>query len=167
MVTLILFRGLQFLCGRENSMYQCSVLELGYNQPTSEQAQAVCEFVSVQDVASCFSESWGQKWGSLLLLSLATDTSMVGKRCWLLESKATQPIEQQAENRSDNCILGDTYSFVGHAFVTRNSNQTTRRSLPGGMDGREQNYFPTTSFKYIILIDPDTSTITCIDSIRH
>ena len=24
----------------------------------------------------------------------------------LLEGKATQPIEQQAENRSDNCILG-------------------------------------------------------------
>ena len=52
-----------------------------------------------------FSQGWGQKWGSLPLLSLVTDDSMVRKCCWLLEGKATQPIEQQAENRSDNCIL--------------------------------------------------------------
>ena len=77
-----------------------------------------------------FSQGWGQKWGSLPLLSLVTDASMVRKRCRLLEGKTTQPIKQQAENRSDNCILGNNYSFTGHAFVTRNSNQTTRHSLP-------------------------------------
>ena len=66
-------------------------------QPTSEQAQAVCEFVWAKDVASRFSQGWGQKWGSLLLLSLVTDASMVRKHCWLLEGKVTQPIEQQAQ----------------------------------------------------------------------
>ena len=78
-----------------------------------------------------FSQGWGQKIGSLLLLSLATDPSMVRKRCWLLEGKVTQPIEQQAENRSDNCILDTNYLFAGVAFVTKNSNETTRRSLLG------------------------------------
>ena len=29
---------------------------------------------------------------------------MVRKHCWLFEDKATQPIEQQAENRADNVI---------------------------------------------------------------
>ena len=111
------------------------IKELGYNQPTSEQSQAVCEFVWVKDIASCFSQGWGQKWGSLLLLSLVTDASMVRKRCQLLEVKATQPIEQQAGNRSDNCILGNNYSFARHTFVARNSNQTTRFFPPGGMDG--------------------------------
>ena len=32
------------------------IKELGYNQPTSEQSQAVCEFVWVKDIASCFSQ---------------------------------------------------------------------------------------------------------------
>ena len=88
-----------------------------------------------------FSQGWGQKIGSLLLLSLATDPSMVRKRCWLLEGKVTQPIEQQAENRSDNCILDTNYLFAGVAFVTRNSNQTTRRSPPGGVDGWAWDYW--------------------------
>ena len=95
---LILFWGLHFWCGRENSMYQRTVLlRLGYNQPTSKQAQGVCEFVWLKDVANCFGQSWRQKWGSLPLLSLVTDASMVMKRCWLLEGKATQLIKQQAE----------------------------------------------------------------------
>ena len=124
-----------FCVERENSMYQRSVLELGYNQPTSKQAQVVCKFVWMKNVASSFSQGWGQKWGSLPLLSLATDALMVRKCCWLLEGKTTQSIEQQAENKSDNCILGINYSFVGHTFVTRNSNQTTRCS-PLGERGR-------------------------------
>ena len=79
-------------------MYQHTVLlRLGYNQPTSKQAQGVCEFVWLKDVANCFGQSWRQKWGSLPLLSLVTDVSMVTKRCWLLEGKATQLIKQQAE----------------------------------------------------------------------
>ena len=49
---------------------------------------------------------WWLKSGSLPPLSLATDASMVRKHCWLLEGKATQQIEQQIENRSNNCILG-------------------------------------------------------------
>ena len=85
----------------------------------------------MKDVTSCFSQCWGQKSGSLPLLSLATDALIVRKCCWLLEGKATQPIKQQEENRSDNCILGINYSFIEHTFVTRNSNQTTRHSLLG------------------------------------
>ena len=79
-----------FCVERENSMYQRSVLELGYNQPTSKQAQAVCKFVWMKNVASSFSQGWGQKWGSWPLLSLATDALMVRKCCWLLEGKTTQ-----------------------------------------------------------------------------
>ena len=55
---------------------------------------------------------------NLLLLSLATDASIVRECCWLLEGKATQQIEQQTESRSDNCIRGsisicslDTHSW--------------------------------------------------------
>ena len=40
-----------------------------------------------------------------------------------LKVRATQPIEQQAEIIA---FLAINYSFAGHAFVTRNSNQTTR-----------------------------------------
>ena len=68
----------------------------------------------------------------MLLLLLVTDALMVRKRCRLREGKATQPIEQQAKNRSDNCILGKNNLFTEHAFVSRNSNQTTRFSPPGG-----------------------------------
>ena len=90
---------------------------------------------------ACFSQGWGQKWGSLPLLSLGTNASMVRKCCWLLEGKATQPIKQQAENRSDNCILGNNYLFTGHSFMTRNSNQTTRRfPLKGVYDWAETRY---------------------------
>ena len=45
------------------------------------------------------------KSGSLLLLSLASDASMVRERCWVLEGKATPQIEQETEDRSDSCIL--------------------------------------------------------------
>ena len=127
------------------------IKELGYNQPTSEQSQAVCEFVWVKDIASCFSQGWGQKWGSLLLLSLATDASMVRKCFQLLEVKATQPIEQQAGNRSDNCILGNNYSFARHTFVARNSNQTTRRSPPGGIDAARARLVELYIQKYVTL----------------
>ena len=62
------------------------------------------------------------------LLSLATDASMVRKPCQPLEGKATQPIKQQAEKGIIICL-------PDHAFMTRNSNQTTRRSPPRGVDG--------------------------------
>ena len=48
--TGILFQGLQFLCGRENSVHQCSVL-LGCNKPTYERTR----FVGGKDVTSSFS----------------------------------------------------------------------------------------------------------------
>ena len=101
--------------------------------PTSSGGLRVC--VSERCHYSFFSQGWGQKW-SLPLLSLATDALMAKKLCRLLEGKATEPIEQQAENRSDNWILGNNYHlFAGHAFVTRNWNQTTRHSLLRGRRG--------------------------------
>ena len=90
---------LQFLCRIENSMYQHSVLLTNWATTNllPNKLKAVCEFVWVKDVTSCFSQAWGQKWGGLPLLSLVTDASTVKKHCWLLEGKVTQPIEQQAE----------------------------------------------------------------------
>ena len=74
------------------------------------------------------------------LLLQATDASMVGESSSLLEGKATQPIEQQAENKADNYIFGNNYAFARHAFVTRSSNETTRCSLPGGVDSWALDY---------------------------
>jgi len=51
------------------------------------------------------------------VLSLVTDLLMV-------ESVAIQQIKQLHS-------WNNNYAFAGHAFVTRNSNQTTRRSPPG------------------------------------
>ena len=99
-----------------------------------------------------------------MLLSLATDALMVRKHCRLLEGTylqavgnvvATQTIKQQTGNRSDNCILGNNYLLAGHAFVTRNSNQTTRCSLRGGAwtagykvdRGEEESPIERTSFE--------------------
>ena len=43
-------------------------------------------------------------------------------------------IEQQIEKRLHS--WHNNYTFAGHTFMTRNSNQTTRGSLPGGVDRR-------------------------------
>ena len=107
-------------------LYQRSELQPTYFQKKLKQLASSCEW------RICFSQSRGQKWGSLPLLSLVPDALRVRKHCWLLQGKATQQIEQQAENSSDNCILGINYSFPGHAFVTRNSNLTTTHSLCWG-----------------------------------
>ena len=45
MAASILYRGLQSLCGRENSVHQHSVLLRNELQQTYEQIQAVLEFV--------------------------------------------------------------------------------------------------------------------------
>ena len=36
--------------------------------------------------------------------------------------------------------LGTIIMFTGHAFVTRNSNETTKHSLPGDVEGGAQDY---------------------------
>ena len=111
------------------------------NLNTYERTQVVCEITWGKDVATCFSSRLTTEIMKFAALSLATDALMVRKRCWLLEGKATQQIEQQTENRSDNCILGTIiYAYARHTSVTRNSNQATRHSLPGGVDNWAQDY---------------------------
>ena len=105
MTTLILFWVLQCLCRRANSMHQRSVLLRTGLQQTYLRTNLGGLWVCVRKVASSLSQAWQLKWGSLPLLLQATDASVVGESSSLLEGKATQPIEQQAENRSDN-ILG-------------------------------------------------------------
>ena len=99
------------LCGWENlSMHQCSVLfnwaitnlllnMLRWFASSCEGRISLAVLVKVEE----------RNQGSLLLLSLVTDASMVRKRCWLLEGKATQPVEQQAENRSNYYVRGTSY----------------------------------------------------------
>ena len=65
--------------------------------------------------SASLAHGWWLKSGCLLLLSLATDTSIVRECCWLLEGKATQQIEQQIKNWSDNWILGNNCAFGVHA----------------------------------------------------
>ena len=38
-------------------------------------------------------------------------------------------------NRTGLIFAYNKYVFAGHAFMTRNSNQATRRFPPGGVDG--------------------------------
>ena len=85
-----------------------------YNKPTYKLRWFVSlreEWISPASLA----QGWWFKSGNLLLLSLATDTSTVRECCWLLEGKATQQIEQQIKNWSDNWILGNNYAFGVHA----------------------------------------------------
>ena len=130
MTASTLFRDLQFLCERENSMHQCSVLKgLGYNKSTYEQT---C-FASLREESmspAVLAQAWRMRSGSLPLFSLATDALMIRERCWLLERKATQQIEQQMQNRSDNCILGTNYVVAGHVTGI----MTTRRSPLRGVN---------------------------------
>ena len=102
---------------------------IGYNKPTVDQTQAVWNFACAwgKDVTSFFSSTTEIR--SLLLVLLATDALVVRNwHCWLLESNGTQ------QKQTDNCILAwhNNYAFARRAFVTKNSNQATRRSPPRG-----------------------------------
>ena len=127
--TLILFQDLQFLCRKKN--YNVSTLywittnllpkKLRQFASSCEWRMSLVLLVNVEDRNEevCRSFHW-----CLMLRGL-------GNVADCLKVRPTQPIERQAENRSDICILGINYSFAGHAFVTRNSNQTITRSLLG------------------------------------
>ena len=64
-------------------------------------------------------------WPMLWWLGTVADHFKVMLRTW------------KVQNRSDNCNLG---IFAGRIFMTRDSNQATRRSLLGGMDDWAQDY---------------------------
>ena len=72
----------------------------GYNKSTYKKIQAD----EGRMLPAVLAQVWRLKLENLLLLSLATDASMVRERCWLLEGTGTQQIEQQIENRPDNCL---------------------------------------------------------------
>ena len=120
MTASILFQGLQFLCRRE--LYVSVLSSFKIWTTTNLLPNKLRRFASSYEWRMSLAvlvQGWGQKLGSLLLLSLATDASMVRNVADCFEGKAAQPAGQQAENRSDNCILGNNYSFPEHAFVTR------------------------------------------------
>ena len=107
MATSILFRGLQFLCERENSVHQRSVVLRTELQQTYLWTKFRW-FASLHEgrmSPAILAQVWWLKSGSLPLLSLATDASMVRERYWLLQGEATQQNKQKIENKSDNCIL--------------------------------------------------------------
>ena len=88
--TSSLFWGLQFLCGRENSVHQRSVL-LSTGLQRNLLTNKFRLFVILSDRKmwpAVLAQAWGQKWGSLALHSLATDTLIDRKCCWLLENQA-------------------------------------------------------------------------------
>ena len=106
------------LCRWENSMHQWSVL---FNWPITNLLRTcwggLCEGrISLAVLVKVEERNQGK------FAAPFTSDWCFRKCCWLLEGKATctQPIEQQAENRSDYCILGTNYLFSGHAFVARN-----------------------------------------------
>ena len=105
----ILFQVVQFLCRRENSMHQSSVLLRTGLQQTylwTNSGSLWSSLCKGRMSPAVLAQVWRLKSGSLLLISLVTDASIVNEHCWLCEGKATQQIKQQIENRSDNCLLG-------------------------------------------------------------
>ena len=74
--------------------------ELGYNK--------LNKFASLGEgrmPPPVLAQGYWLKSGSLPLLSLVMDALMVRECCWWFEGKATQQIDQQIENRSDNFIF--------------------------------------------------------------
>ena len=77
---------------------------------------------------------WQLKSGGLLLLSLATNASNVA------DYLKVRLHNKLSTKQRKGPIVAFNYTFAGHTFVTRNSNQTTRHSPPGGVDGWAQDY---------------------------
>ena len=133
MATSILFRGLQFLCERENSVHQRSVVLRTELQQTYLWTKFRW-FASLHEgrmSPALLAQVWWLKSGSLPLLSIATDASMVRERCWLLEGRATQQIKQQIEKRHLAQWLYIRWTHLHDKKFKSN----TRCSPLGGVDG--------------------------------
>ena len=98
---------------------------------------------------AALAQSWRLKSGSLQLLSLVTDASMVREHCWLLQGKATWQIDQQTENKSDNCLLST--KICVHWTQLRDkkfksSHQMFSARGHGGLGTRLCSQYPSSSY---------------------